>query len=296
MKERNNLISKLVYRLVKRRIAGYTIASILNAVKAINDKGMHATVTLLNDHVDDATKAKYNANSYVQLMKQLSRLHLNADISVRPSQLGYGVDGEIFSRNLSTVISAANSYGMRVWAEAEPSYGNMELSRIYKRFRGRCRMLGAEMIADGEAGSALRDIKPTSKDAIKIRYHENGMKLKRKDKLQLYRDCIAAASGHGASITLLDDDIRAVSPLANGRERRRDLIFEMPLGYSSKSVSQLQRSKASLSVYVPYGKDWIPYFINRLAEGRVRRIAAALLSGNENGKADVDIDAENEAR
>ena len=73
----------------------------LKKVREINDRGWHATVTLLNDHVTDLSKAKYNTNAYSQVVRELTRLHLNSDISIRPSQLGYRLDGEAFSANLA---------------------------------------------------------------------------------------------------------------------------------------------------------------------------------------------------
>ena len=89
----NGIIRKVAYGLSRKYVAGTTSASMLKKVREINDHGWHSTITLLNDQVNDLGKAKYNTNSYCQVVRELTRLHLSSDISIRPSQLGYGLGG-----------------------------------------------------------------------------------------------------------------------------------------------------------------------------------------------------------
>ena len=70
MSDQKHLIKGIVFRLVKKHIAGSTTQSVLEAVRRLNTLGMHATVTLLNDHIEQPQQARYNANAYVQLIKR----------------------------------------------------------------------------------------------------------------------------------------------------------------------------------------------------------------------------------
>lgn len=104
LNDEQGLIQKIVFRLVKKHIAGSTLDSALKQIRESNAKGIHATVTFLNEKVDDISKARYNANTYVQFIKQSSRLHLNADVSLRLSQMGYHLNGGYLEKCLEDVF------------------------------------------------------------------------------------------------------------------------------------------------------------------------------------------------
>jgi proline dehydrogenase len=285
-KNSDNLIGKLVFRLVRKHIAGSTSSAVLNVVREINNKGMHTTVTLLNDHVDDPTKARYNTNAYIQFIKQLSRLQLNSDISVRPSQLGATIDEGLLERNMQDIIDAANSYKQRLWIEEE-SDSTYDSMGLYRKFRPKCSTLGVEIRPElEEGGNPPISRLVSSKDTIKLRYHTPAKQkagVKGVDRSKLYKGYIEALLGKRVNLTVLEHDQNLIrSIVASGKDYKRNLIFEIPLGYDNK-LSKLVKGKLNMSVYVPYGKDWIPYFINRLAEGRIRNIAVKLLDGEKSG-------------
>lgn len=292
LEEQSNLIGKLVFRLVKKHIAGSTSGSVLNVVRELNNKGLHTTVTLLNDHVDDAAKAKYNTNAYIHFIRQLSRLHLNSDVSIRPSQIGHGMEASLLDKNLQSIVEVANSCDQRLWIEDEKELGEGGAMPIYRKFKPKCSTLGVEMMPETRHLDNGVFGKVASRDIIKLRHRvrrseeRQGEKDKEKksdrvDRLGLYKAYIDRLMSKKVSLTLSEDDPALISGIiSSNRDYRRNLIFEIPLGYNSKNMGRLQKSRLNLSVYVPYGKDWIPYFKNRLAEGRLKNIAASLLNGS----------------
>jgi proline dehydrogenase len=284
-KRHNNLIGKLVFRLVKKHIAGSTNSSVLNVIRDLNKRGMHATVTLLNDHVGDPTKARYNTNAYVQFLKQLSRLRLNSDISIRASQLGGRIDRELLERNLGEIIDVAKTADQRLWIEQEPESKTGDTVALYRKFRPRFSNLGVEINPTAEADGLAFSRLLSGRDLIKLRYNPKVGPERKVDRLKLYRSYIDALTKRHASLTLLEHDQKLIERImAVSKDYKRNLIFEIPLGYSQK-LGRL-KGKLKMSVYVPYGKDWIPYFINRLAEGRVRNLAVTLLDGKTGVNAD----------
>lgn len=296
LEKQNNIIRKLVFRLVKKHIAGSTSTSVLNVVRDLNKKGFPATVTLLNDHVDDQTKAKYNANAYSQFIKQLSRLNLNSGVSVRLSQIGYGIDDAAFKKNIEYVVDTANSCKHRLWIESEAQVGNGNAMRLYRQLKPKCTTLGVEIRPLSQQDSEIDKIGKSvlKNDIIKLTTptRDASRKPVKIDRLKLYKEYIDMMVARRVDLTVLEPDEKTISKIVSAnRDYRRNLTFEIPLGYSGKSMNALQKSKLNLSVYVPYGKDWIPYFINRLAEGRVRNIAVALLNGE---KSTVGLNVKNE--
>ena len=293
----NNIIRKLVFRVVRKHIAGSTSSAVLNVVRELNDKGFHATVTLLNDHVDDQTKARYNTNAYTQFIRQLSRLHLNSDVSIRPSQIGYGIDSVAMEKNLQDIIDIANNCNQRLWLEDEESLTIEKIMPIYRKFKPKCDTLGVEIIPQPNFTNGNLKRMISNKDILKLRFQAYDKKEKKDksvktDRLNLYKEYIDTIMERKASsLTVLEDDPKLINKItAANKDYKKNLIFEIPLGYSNKKLSILQKNKLNLSVYVPYGKDWVPYLINRLAEGRVKNIAVALLNGQ---KTTVDINVKN---
>lgn len=293
--QQNNIIRKIAFRLVRKHIAGSTSSAVLNVVRDLNDKGFHATVTLLNEHVDDQTKARYNTNAYAQFIRQLSRLHLNSDVSIRLSQIGYGVDAVSLEKNMQDIIEVANSCNQRLWLEDEESLTIEKIMPIYRKFKPNCSTLGVEIIPQPNLTNGNLKRMISSQDILKLRFQAPDKKdnpKKKVDRLNLYKEYIDTIMGRKAkSLTVLEDDPKLINKImASNKDYKKNLIFEIPLGYSSKKLSVLQKNKLNLSVYVPYGKDWVPYLINRLAEGRVKNIAVALLNGQ---KTTVGINVKN---
>ncbi|MDE1868347.1 MAG: hypothetical protein KGH60_00035 [Candidatus Micrarchaeota archaeon] len=303
MPEQSNLIRRLVFRLVRRHIAGPTSSSVLAAVRELNDQGLHATVTLLNDHVDDQMKARYNTNAYIQLMKQISRLRLNSDVSLRPTQIGYSLGGDTARKNLESVAEAASQNQLKLWIESEESISLHQMLSLYSTAREASKggTVGIEIPPTYDEYDIGKMIVPNMgpKSQIKIgRRHsaepsEKKQEKERKNDEKLvanqYKSAIDRLIKAKAQVTMLDNDYHIVKRvLKMNKEYRKKLSLEMPLGYSGKKLGKLSRQKMSVGVYVPYGKDWVPYFINRLAEGRIRNIAITLLNGE---KAGVEEDA-----
>ncbi|MGI0100581.1 MAG: hypothetical protein ACREBH_02585 [Candidatus Micrarchaeaceae archaeon] len=296
MEEQSNIIKKLVFRLVRKHIAGSTSGAVLKVVRDLNSKGFHTTVTLLNDHVEDQTKARYNTNAYIQSIRQLSRLHLNSDMSIRLSQIGAGIEASLLSRNMHDIVGVANSCRQRLWIESEPK-GNGSAISMYRKLRPRAPLLGIEMrpdyAEDVDDNPVLR--MASNNDIIKLmapiaERERNG--TGGRSMFKAYKEYIDRLMDKKASLTIIEDDPKLINRIiSTGKDYKRNLIFEIPLGYSGRKLAELQKSKLNLSVYVPYGKDWIPYFINRLAEGRVRNIAVALLNGE---KSSVGLNVRNE--
>lgn len=286
--EQKHIIKRIVFRLVRKYIAGSTTESALDAIRKLNESGLHTTVTLLNDHVNQPAKARYNANAYVQFIKQISRLNLNSDVSLRLTQIGYGLGGGVMERNMQEVIEAAKGSNMTIWIENENEIGGKELLSIYRELKGANNNLGIEIMPTyKEDGSIIKLIRP--KDIVKLRchLHKEAGKDNRKDRsnvLKLYKSYIDQLVRTKASVTVLDHNADMMGKIAAlDRDYKKDLIFEAPRGFGNKKLKRLADEKFNVSVYLPYGKDWVPYLINKLTEGRLRSIAIALLNGEKTG-------------
>ena len=294
MPEEHRIIKNIVFRLVRKHIAGSTVNSALNTVRALNARGLGTTVTFLNEHVNDPVKARYNANAYVQVIRQISRLHLNSGISVRLSQIGFTVGNGVSSKGLEEIIEAAEQSSTMVWLESGPGITNDELLDVYGNCRSASGNIGVEIPISyyGQLGGIAKRLR--SRDMVRLASHSYYVGEARKQKddsgtLKRYLSSIEVLMKRSAKVWVHDPSERLVARIASSaRSHKKDLIFEIPLGYNRKRAASLMKNRVNLDVYVPYGKDWAPYAIYRLSGGRIRAIASAVLNGqgrsDSNGK------------
>ncbi|MDE1832869.1 MAG: hypothetical protein KGH58_00440 [Candidatus Micrarchaeota archaeon] len=286
MADKSNLIKRIIFRLVRKRIAGSTSDSVIKRLRELNESGFHTTATLLNDHVTDPAKARYNTNAYIQFIKQTARLRLNTDVSFRVSQLGYDVDSRAASSNINQVLAAAKEGGLRLWIEDEPQIAAEERIVLYRDAKRRYPNIGIEVRPEHLSNGSAVNSMLTGKDMVKVRRYpkvhteEEGAP---KGEAKSYSDCITRLLKSKAKVTVLDGDASLLGRIASAnKDYRRDLIVELPLGYNNSKMQKLIKSKLNMSVYVPYGKDWVPYITERLIDGKTRKLAVAFLN-RDNG-------------
>ncbi len=298
----HGIIRRIVFRLVRKRIAGSTSGSLIKNIMNINERGMHATATLLNDRSMDLQKAKYNTNSYLQMVRQISRLHLNSDISLRPSQLGYSLSEEAFNKNLEDIVSLGSQAGIKTWLELENDLNYDSIITMYTRLRDTYSGIGVE-VPYGLNGSAFKQLSrkdghmkivvgkryaDRSKAKAEAGAEKNGKEGKKsasKSRIDDMVNYFGRAAGACRDVMISDTEESNVMKIANkSKELKKGVMFELPFGESNKKLNKLIKSRINLSIYTPYGKDWVTYAVNRLAEGRIRRIAAAVLSKSKNGE------------
>lgn len=275
------IMQKIAFRLVQKYIAGSTTASVLKTVRSLNNRGMHTTVTLLNDRVSDLVKAKYNANAYSQIMRQIARLHLDSGISLRPTQLGYLVDRSAFMKNIGELADMAKANSIRMWIEAEPLVRNDKLLDAYFKVKRRHDDVGVEIIADSETLSADTDMLRKG-DIVRLWYVSklhNSRSAAKEHQKSIERLCASEAK-----VTVSSHDVKWLQRMMQNGTGKRNITFEIPLGYGSGKLEKLTKSKGQLSVYVPYGKDWTHYLKNRIGDGRRRGLAIKMLADIDNGE------------
>ncbi|MEM3260572.1 MAG: hypothetical protein QXI95_01915 [Candidatus Micrarchaeaceae archaeon] len=283
MAKEKAFIKRLIFRLIKKKIAGSTINTAFNATKDINARHMQATITFLNEGDSTPQKARYNLMSYMELANRIGRLHINASVSLRLSQISYGNNVEA---NLSKLAEHAKMNGVMLWLEHERPMRIEELAGIYARHFNECN-LGMELPIKAQG---IERIEEKLAEGSNVKLISRGAQApaakgkKQKSIVELYVEHASMLAKKPVNVWISEGEEKTVSKVAQMLQYRKNLIFELPLGYNKKWQSKLSSKGVKMSVYVPYGKDWIPYAINRLTEGHIRDIALTLLDGRSNGK------------
>ncbi len=267
----DSFVEKILYRLVKKHVSGTTMSSALEKTKELNSKNMHVSITFLSNSIATRQKAKYVTTTYLELVRQISRLGLKASIQAPLSQLGLDVDEQTAAENLSEIIRTGNKYGVFVWAEVPPG-SHFTTSQFD----------GARGFGLAAQAAEIDKVAKTHKAVKAFKAIFNGTEDKSRSEA-LARQ-IGNMRSNGNTVMLSPPDL-LVKRLMNNGKGNKSVIFEFRFGDGSKRLKKLAKRGARTSVYLPFGKDWQAYAMNNVPEGYTRFLAGKFLNESEESRA-----------
>ena len=270
--------SRLGVRLSSRFVAGMEIGDALRVAESINRQGMEATIDSLGESVTSEDEAKGAAQIYHQLLDEIAERGLKAHISVKLTQMGL---------NLSQALAEGIAEGLVQHAQATGSYVriDMEDSSLTQATLDIVRRIHTKPALSGSIGIVIQaylyrsqaDIEQLLAEGIRVRlckgaYNEPPeMAFPRKgdvdtNYVRLAEMLLASPIFHGLA-THDEAMIAAVKFYAeqHGIEAGH-FEFQMLFGVRRDLQRKLVREGFRVRVYLPFGSDWYPYFMRRLAE------------------------------
>jgi proline dehydrogenase len=261
-----------------RFVAGMSVDEALGACERMNREGIAVTLDALGESVTTEAEARASANVYHQMLDAIAARGLNANVSVKLSQMGMDFDPGLAERIVGEMVehaSRVNSF-VRIDMEGSP-YTEATIAmteRLQTRGDGGSRVgtvLQAYLFrtaADAERllgqGIRIRLCKGAYKEPAEIAFplktdvDENYIKLAEH----------LMTSGVFCGIATHDEAI-VEKLLAFVRERsvpKNAFEFQMLYGIRRDLQRQLVKQGFGVRVYVPFGPEWYPYFMRRLAE------------------------------
>jgi len=262
----------------RRFVAGTTVPELLDATKAVNDKGMTVSVDNLGENVTNVEEARHSAQLYHQLLDEVQERSLNANVSLKLTHMGLDVDPEFaFSQVRSIVEHAArlNSF-VRVDMEGSP-YTQRTLDFVHEMHRvsGNQGRVGA--VIQSYLKRSESDVEKLLADRIRIRLCKGAYKeppdiafQKKSDVdasyLKLTRILLKSGVYHGVA-THDERIIRETIDFAKRESVKPESFeFQMLYGIRRDLQEQIVREGWGMRVYIPFGTEWYPYLMRRLAE------------------------------
>jgi proline dehydrogenase len=262
-------------KLPERFIAGETLPDALAAVIRLKDAGFQFTLDHLGESVTDAADAKAACREYIKILDRLAHEGLRPNISVKLTALGLGLDEQLARRNLTAIAERARKHRGFVRVDMEGSPYTEGTLRVFRETDAPRDTLGVVIqsylrrsekdIDDLIAMSArVRLVKGAYQEPPKIAFPDkrdvdaNFVKLAQK---------LLASGGYHAIATHDPKMIAATQDFTRrkkiGPERYE---FQMLYGISRHLQRQLIAQGYRMRIYVPFGSQWYPYFMRRLAE------------------------------
>jgi proline dehydrogenase len=270
----------VVRRSVSRFMPGEDLGDALAAAVALKGAGIAAILAHLGENVADAGEAERVTDHYQEALDAVRNAGLDAQISVKLTQLGLDVDGDACLQNLRRLVRHAEKTSNFVWIDMEASpYVDVTLAQ-YRAARAEAGNVGvclqSYLKRTRDDLESLLPLKPALR-LVKGAYREPAeVAFPRKADVDAsYRELAerffdAAAARGGGVLGVATHDLRLVRLLKESAARR-DLAkqryeFEMLYGIQQPLQRELAAQGHPVRVLISYGRYWFPWYMRRLAE------------------------------
>ncbi|MGW0826846.1 proline dehydrogenase family protein [Streptomyces sp. NPDC002845] len=276
-KKLENLVSghPLTKGLVHRYVAGVSCEEAIRVARQMNGEGIDVSLDLLGEQVEDLAESTAATDQYIETVQAIAEQAPGATVSVKLSQLGIAVDPQACAKNLDRLLEASAAVGVEVEVDMEHSSVGRPTLEAFREALPRhphTRVaIQAAMRRTPEDLESFTDIKPRLR-LVKGAYDEPLSRALRDRKeitaqYLFLTDWILAHCPDPAFGT--HDDVcivHAKKAAAAAGVDKRDFEFQMLYGVRRDVQRQLVREGYRVRVYVPFGTQWYPYLMRRMAE------------------------------
>jgi proline dehydrogenase len=278
-------------RASSRFVAGETLDAAIQAVQAIGARGMNATLDHLGERVSTAGESRAATGDYLTILDRICASGVRSNASLKLSQLGLGVNTDQCRDNLRLIVRKGAECGIFIRIDMEDSpmvdrtlaiYRSLiaeELTNVGLVLQAYLYRTEEDLRALLGEGARIRLCKGAYKEPAETAFPKKADVDRNYDRLAAMM--VAAALQGGAEASSADGRIPARTALATHDPRRiafarqeaerlglprPALEFQMLYGIRSDLQQTLAAEGYPVRVYVPYGTEWYPYYVRRLAE------------------------------
>ena len=256
-----------------RFVAGTELSEAIAVAQSLNGEGLKVSLDYLGEHVELIEEAAAATDSYLRCAEAIAEHGLDANISVKLTQLGMGLDDAVAAENLDAIAAAAARHETTVTVDMEESTHAEATVGMYEASQKRHGNLGIAIQAylhrswsDVERllplGGHIRVCKGAYVESADVAMHSAAEVDASFDALT--RQLMSSEGATPAIAT--HDDARIESALAAADGRSLPWEFQMLYGVRRDRQAELASEGHDMRVYVPYGEAWYPYLTRRLAE------------------------------
>ncbi len=272
--------SSIGQRLSSRFVAGTEVEDALRAARAVNQAGMSVSIDNLGENVTNAEEARSSAQLYHQLLDQIAIRKLDANISLKLTHMGLDVDEALAHELASELVAKAATMippnFVRVDMEGSP-YTQRTLDFVHELHRQPENQGRVGAVIQSYTRRAASDIERLLDEGIRIRLCKGAYKeppeiaFQKKSEVdanyvKLMKILMKSGIYHGLA-THDEKIINQAKAFATKNRISRDAFeFQMLYGIRRDLQQALVREGWRMRVYIPFGAEWYPYLMRRLAE------------------------------
>jgi proline dehydrogenase len=262
-------------RMSHRFVAGETLDEAIAAARSCSDAGMAVSLDCLGENVSTTADAQKARDTYLAIYDRIAKEKLNANVSCKLTQLGLDLSVAFCEGLVMSIAERAAAYDNFLRIDMEGSVYTQRTVELVKRVRAQTPAVGTVIqsyLYRSEAdihdllsyGCRVRLCKGAYKESPDIAFQTKADVDG--NYVRLMRMLLPSGFYHGIAThdpRMIAETIRWA---AEKKISKDDFEFQMLYGIRSDLQRQLVRDGYRLRIYVPFGLEWFPYFMRRLAE------------------------------
>jgi proline dehydrogenase len=258
----------------RRFIAGETAAEAVEAARAVEAQGCLVTLDYLGESVRTLAEAEQATDEYLKVAEVVAASGIERNLSIKLTQLGLDVDRATTVDHLRRIFERAEGFFVRIDMENSP-YTDVTLDIFETLWHQGYRQLGVVLQADlrrseedlrrvNALGARVRLVKGAYKESRTIAYANKDDV----DAAYMRMMEVLLREGHYPAIATHDPDMlsaarQLATRLGVGKDR---FEFQMLYGIRRDLQHALVKDGYRVRIYIPFGRQWFPYFMRRLGE------------------------------
>jgi len=265
-----------VKRFAMRYIAGEQVEDAINLVKDLNSRNIVATVDVLGENVTTKEEATASAKSYEDVLHLIDKNKIDANVSIKLSQLGLDIGRNFCFENAKRIIEVAKGYNNFVRIDMEDSTTTTATLDIYEKLRAAGLdntgvVIQARLRRSEEDVKRLVQMKANVRLCKGIYLEPESIAFRGRDEIR--RNYIALLDlllrGRCRTGIATHDELlirAAYDSITRLHLPKNDYEFQMLLGVCLDLRNKIIANGDRLRVYVPFGRQWYTYSMRRFQE------------------------------
>lgn len=268
-------------RLVDRFVAGETLDDAVTVARGLNSRGLTVSLDYLGEAVRTRKEAEAAVEATIRSIRRIRTAGIDGNVSVKPTQLGLGIDPEVCFDNLSQILSVARDVRdargeMFVRVDMESSdYTEATIRLVEELWLAGYRNVGT--VIQSCLHRSIDDIRRLTRLGVRIRLVKGAYLEPRAIAYQSKAD-VDRMYLRGMKMLLRDGVYPAIATHDEAIiEATRRFAFEQGISHDSfefqllygvrRDLQQkLREEGCNVRIYLPYGESWYPYLMRRLGE------------------------------
>jgi proline dehydrogenase len=267
--------NRLSRRMSRRFVAGERLDEAIAAARALNQAGLLVSLDHLGENVASEEAARRARDAYVEIFDRIAQEKIDGNVSLKLTQLGLDLGDEFCRGLLDSIVERAAALGNFVRIDMEGSAYTARTVELCKQARAKSDAVGTviqsylyrseqdvrELLG---VGCRIRLCKGAYKEPLEIAFQKKSdvdANFVRLMQLLLPSGIYHGIATHDERMIAATVDFAAREGI--GKDR---FEFQMLYGIRTDLQRQLLGDGYRMRVYIPYGSDWFPYFMRRLAE------------------------------